>query len=87
MMSVQAPVVKMPKRKKMVVSTTLAEILIKETGKSLGCDASFLAPHLKIRRRSSEPNWDASVDICGSAVITEAFSEARKRAKARYELE
>jgi len=75
----------MSKRKK-VTSAALAEILITETGKSLGGDASFLAPHLKIRHRSGEPNWNASVDIFGGALITEAFSEARERAKRLYAL-
>jgi hypothetical protein len=71
-----------------VTSTTLAEILIQETNRILGHHASFLAPHLKIsRRRGAEPNWDARVDILGSAVITQTFAEARKRAKALYELE
>jgi len=77
---------KMAKRQK-VTSAALAAILITETGKSLGGDASFLAHHVKVRRRSGEPNWDASADIFGSAVITEAFTEARERAKALYELD
>jgi hypothetical protein len=76
----------MAKRQK-ITSARLAEILIVETGKSLGGDARFLAPHLKVRARGGEPNWDASIDIFGSAVITETFCEARERAKTHYDLD
>jgi hypothetical protein len=77
--------IKKPKRQK-IASAALAKKLIKETSKSLGSNASFLAPHLKIRHRSGEPNWNASVDIFGSALITAAFGEALERAKRLYEL-
>lgn len=71
-----------------VPSKKLAEILIGEAGRILGHDASFLAPHMKVsRRHGAEPNWDARVDIFGSAVITEVFGEAREHAKALYDLE
>jgi hypothetical protein len=76
----------MAKRQK-ITSAGLAEILITETSKSLGGDARFLAPHLKVRPRGGQPNWDASIDIFGSAVITEKFCEARERVKAHYDLD
>ena len=79
---------KMAKRQK-VTSAALTAILMTEMGKSIEGDASFLTPHVKVkvRHRSGEPNWDASIDIFGSAVITEAFAEARERAKVVYELD
>jgi hypothetical protein len=70
-----------------ITSSALAEILVAETSKSLGGDARFLAPHLKVRRRGREPNWGASIDIFGSAVITGAFQEARERTKELYDLD
>lgn len=71
-----------------VASTKLAEILIAEASVILGHDAGFLAPHMKVRRRpGAEPNWDAMVDIFGSAVIADVFGKARERAKALYNLE
>jgi hypothetical protein len=76
----------MAKRQK-IASAALAETLIAETSRSLGGDASFLAPHLKVRRSSGEPNWDASIDIFGSAVIAETFRGARERTKALYDLD
>ena len=76
----------MEKRQK-ITSGTLAEILVTETSKSLGGDARFLAPHLKVRRSGGEPNWDASIDIFGSAVITATFREACERVKAHYDLD
>ena len=42
-----------------------------------------MAPHIKISRRpGGEPNWDARVDIFGSALITTVFGEARENIKA-----
>ena len=70
-----------------ITSTALTENLITETSKSLGGDARFLLPHLKVRRRRGEPNWEATIDIFGSALITEAFREARERVKAHYDLD
>jgi len=52
----------MTKRQK-VASAAVAEMSIMETSKSLGGDARFLAPHLNVRRRGGEPNWDARIDI------------------------
>jgi hypothetical protein len=74
-------------RRQRVPSTKLREILVEEASDVLGHNAGFLAPHMKISRRAgSEPNWDAKVDIFGSALITEAFNEAREHVKALYDL-
>ena len=75
-------------RRQRVASTELREILVEEASRILGHSARFLAPHTKISRRpDSEPNWDAKVDIFGSALITEVFHEAREHAKELYDLE
>jgi hypothetical protein len=71
-----------------VTSVKLAEILTAQAGRFLGQDASFIAPHLNIKkRRDGEPNWDVKLDFFGGVVITEVFNEAREYARARYELE
>jgi hypothetical protein len=71
-----------------VTPTELREILIREASGILGHSARFLAPHTKIRHcAGSEPNWNAKVDIFGSALITEIFHEACEHAKALYDLE
>jgi len=73
---------------KQVSSKELTEILISETSRILGQDASFLAPHMKVRRRpTAVPNWDANCDVFAGAIVAEAFGEARDYAKARYELQ
>ena len=71
-----------------VASAKLAEILVAEATRMLGHNASFLASHMKVSRRpGAEPNWDARVDIFGSALITEAFGEACEHVKALYDIE
>ena len=75
-------------RRQRVASIKLREILVEEATDILGHSAGFLAPHMKISRRpGSEPNWDAKVDIFGSALITGVFNEAREHVKALYDLE
>ena len=75
-------------RRQRVASTELREILVEEASRILGHSVRFLAPHTKISHRpGSQPNWDAKVDIFGSALITEIFHEACEHAKALYDLE
>ena len=75
-----------PRRK--ITSKDLTEILVAEASVLLGHDARFIAPHMKVKRRvGGEPNWDANLDIFGSAVVTEVFNQARERTKALYELQ
>jgi len=75
-------------RRQRVASPELREILVEEASRILGHSARFLAPHTKITRRpQSEPNWDAKLDIFGSALITGVFNEARKHVQALYDIE
>jgi hypothetical protein len=75
-----------PRRK--VTSKELADLLVAQASILLGHDARFIAPHMKVSRRVGEkPNWDAKLDIFGSALITQVFNEARDRTRALYELQ
>jgi hypothetical protein len=53
-----------------IALATLAEILIDETARVLGRDASFLRARLTIRRRNGTPNWDANIGVAGTAVAS-----------------
>jgi hypothetical protein len=65
----------------------LTEILVTQASALLGHDARFLAPHIVVKHHADGgPNWDAKLDIFGSALITQVFNEARDRTKALYEL-
>ena len=71
-----------------VSSKELTDILVAEASVLLGHDARFIAPHMKISPRiGGQPNWDAKLDIFGSALITQVFNDARERTKALYELQ
>jgi hypothetical protein len=74
-----------PRRK--VISKELTDLLVAQASVLLGHDARFIAPHMKVSRSGGEPNWDAKLDIFGSALITQVFNEARDRTKALYELQ
>ena len=62
------------------------EILIDETTRVLGRDASFLRARLTIRRRNGTPNWDANIGVAGTAVVA-AYLQALEHVKARYDLD
>jgi len=69
-----------------IAKATLVEILLHETGRVLGRDASFLGQQLEIRRRDDEPNWDANRGIAGPTVI-KAFGIALTRVQAQHNLD
>ena len=75
-------------RRQRVASPELRVILVEEASRILGHSAGFLAPHTKITRRpQSVPNWDAKLDIFGSALITGVFNEACERVQALYDID
>jgi hypothetical protein len=75
-----------PRRK--VTSEELTDLLVAQASVLLGHDARFMAPHMKVSRCfGEEPNWDAKLDIFGSALITRVFNDARDRTKALYQLQ
>lgn len=66
-----------------IAEAPLKEILILETTKALGRDASFLGQQLEIRRRNGTSNWDASCGIAGTVVV-KAFGIALQKIQSRY---
>jgi hypothetical protein len=48
----------------------LTEILVTQASALLGHDARFIAPHIKVKHHADGgPNWDAKLDIFGSARV------------------
>ena len=46
-----------------IAQDTLLEILLSQTGKALGKDASYLGDRIEFIRREGAPNWDATIKI------------------------
>jgi len=69
-----------------VAEATLLEILLHETSKVLGRDASFLGQQIAFRRREGSPNWDANCGIAGTTVV-KAFGIALQKVQAEYDLD
>jgi len=71
-----------------VTVAKLAEAIVAEANRIVGHDSTFLAHHIKVsHRRDGEPNWDATLDFFGGAVIADAFHKACEHAKPLYEVE
>jgi len=69
-----------------IAEATLLEILLNETSKVLGKDASFLGKQVALRRREGTPNWDANCGIAGMMVLR-AFGIALQKVQAQYDLD
>ena len=68
-----------------IAQDTLLEILLSQTGKALGKDASYLGDRIEFIRREGAPNWDATIKIASPPDL-KAFAAARKYAQGRYNL-
>lgn len=64
-----------------VAEATLVEILLQETTKALGRNASLLGKQIEIRGRNGNPNWDANCNIAGT------FGIALTKVQAQYDLD
>jgi hypothetical protein len=71
-------------RQKLTVNT-IRDYLIDQTTDALRRDARFIAPHIVIRRRDDEPNWDASVGVQRPKVL-EAFTFVQRQLQAEYDI-